>query len=113
MDNIALQTAGTSERRTEPRHVRRVHFLWGAIVATTVAAPAAQAVDLTNRDRTAHEITINHSDGRSETIKVGAGQRLTNICSDCVVLAETTSVEAKGKEAVKIERGEVSIDGKR
>jgi hypothetical protein len=113
MENIALQTLGRSERRTEPKDVRRVQFLWGVFLATTVAATAAQAVELTNRDRTAHEITINHSDGRSETIKVGAGQRIANICSDCVVLAETTSVEVKGDATVKIERGEVSIDGKR
>lgn len=113
MENIELQTLGRGERRTEPRDVRRVQFLWGVIVATTVAAPAAQAVELTNRDRTAREITINHSDGRSATIKVGAGQRIANICSDCVVLAETTSVEVKGDATVKIERGEVSIDGKR
>lgn len=113
MENIALQLVGLSGRRAEPGYVRRVRFLWGVTVATAVAGPAAQAVELTNRDRTAREITINHSDGRSETIKVGAGQRIANICNDCVVLAETTSVEVKGDATVKIERGEVSIDGKR
>jgi hypothetical protein len=88
--------------------------LWGVtLAATTASISATQAVDVRNRDRTAREITINHSDGRSETIKVGAGQSIANICSDCVVLAGTTSVEAKGDATVKIERGEVSIDGKR
>ncbi|MGE3332089.1 MAG: hypothetical protein AB7I36_00480 [Rhodospirillaceae bacterium] len=113
MENIALQTLGL-EGETEPGRVRRVQLVWGVILAATAASvSAAQAVDVRNRDRSAREITINHSDGRSETIKVGAGQSVANICTDCVVLAGTTSVEAKGDATVKIERGEVSIDGKR
>lgn len=113
MENIALQAGGSEARGTE-RRVRRVQFVWGVALAIAAAGgPAARAVDLNNRDRTAREVTINHSDGRSEVIKVGAGQRVANICSDCVVLAATTSVEAKGNATVKIERGEVSIDGKR
>jgi hypothetical protein len=113
MENIALQTRGRSGRAAERADVRRVQVLGGVFLATMVAAPPAQAVDVANRDRTAREIIINHSDGRSETIKVGAGQRIANICSDCVVLTETSSVEVKGDATVKIERGEVSVDGKR
>lgn len=113
MENIALQTTGL-KGETEPARVRRGQLLWGVISAVTAASiSAANAVDVRNRDRSPREITINHSDGRSETIKVGAGQSIANICSDCVVLAGTTSVEAKGDATVKIERGEVSIDGKR
>ena len=113
MENIALQTTGL-KGETEPAQVRRLQLLWGGILAATAASiSAAQAVDVRNRDRTPREITINHSDGRSETIKVGAGQIIANICTDCVVLTGTTSIEAKGDATVKIERGEVSIDGKR
>ncbi len=113
MENIALQTIGL-KGGTEPVRVRRVQLLWGVVLAATAAGlSAAQTVDVRNRDRTPREITVNHSDGKSETIKVGAGQSITNICGDCVVLAGTTSVEAKGNATVKIERGEVSIDGKR
>ncbi|MGE4062418.1 MAG: hypothetical protein AB7E79_03530 [Rhodospirillaceae bacterium] len=82
-------------------------------IIAAASGSAAHAVDLNNRDRVAHDVTINHSDGRSEVIKVGAGQRVANICSDCVVLAARSSVEVKGNATVKIERGEVSIDGKR
>lgn len=112
MENIALQTKEIETRKTE-RYVRRAQLGWGIISATLMATTTAQAVDLINRDRTAREVTINHSDGRSETKKVGAGQRIANICSDCVVLTATSSVEVKGNATVKIERGEVSIDGKR
>jgi len=86
-----------------------------AVLIFPVAAvsTAAQAVDLRNRDRVEREVTINHSDGRSETIKVAAGRTVADVCSDCVILGATTSVEAKGDATVKIERGEVSIDGKR
>ena len=93
--------------------MRRAQLVWGVISATLIATTTAKAVDLINRDRTAREITINHSDGRSETKKVGAAQRIADICDDCVVLAATTSVEVRGNATVKIERGEVSIDGKR
>jgi len=94
--------------------VRRVTWAGGLILATTmVGVSAAEAVDLRNRDRAAHEVTINHSDGRSETFKIGAGQQRKNVCSDCVILTATSSVEVKGNATVKIERGEVSIDGKR
>ncbi len=113
MENIALQTIRL-KGEAEPARVRRVQLLWGVILAVTAASTsAAQAVDVRNRDRRPREITINHSDGKSETITIGAGQSIANICSDCVVLAGTTSVEAKGNATVKIERGEVSIDGKR
>lgn len=114
MENIALQTTGSKASETERARVRRAQLLWGVILAATAAGhSAAEAVDLRNRDRTPRDVTINHSDGRSETITIGAGQSIANICSDCVVLTATTSVEAKGNATVKIERGEVSIDGKR
>lgn len=114
MENFALQTAGLGASETEPARARRVALLWGVILATLAAdISAAHAVDLRNRDREAREVTINHSDGKSEKIKIGAGKSIANICQDCVVLASTTSVEVKGNATVKIERGEVSIDGKR
>lgn len=114
MGIIALQTVGRETHRMGRARVRRVRFLWGVIpVATGAVMSPAQAVDLVNRDRAAREIIVNHSDGRSETITVAAGQRIAKICRDCVILAETTSVEAEGNATVKIERGEVSIDGKR
>ena len=114
MENIALQTTGARARRTEQAHRQRALRIWGVILAiTTAEASTAEAVDITNRDRVAREVTINHSDGRSETVKVGAGQKIANVCGDCVVLAATSSVEVKGDATVKIERGEVSIDGKR
>lgn len=114
MENIALQTDESKSSETEPERVRRVQLLWGVILAATAAGlSTAQAVDVRNRDRVPREITINHSDGKSETITLEAGRSIANICTDCVVLAGTSSVEAKGNATVKIERGEVSIDGKR
>lgn len=114
MENFAPQTARYEVDGTERKDVRRAQFAWGVILATAAAGlSTAQAVELRNRDRVVREVTINHSDGKSEVVKLGAGQSVANICSDCVVLAATTSVEAKGNATVKIERGEVSIDGKR
>jgi hypothetical protein len=112
MGILAPQSAGIETGA--PARVRQARREWGAVLAVlAVGATPAEAVDVRNRDRTAREITINHSDGRSETITVAAGQTLANVCSDCVVLAETTSVEVRGNVTVRIERGEVSIDGKR
>lgn len=52
---------------TERRDVRRAQFAWGVILTTAAAGPpAAQAVELRNRDRIVREVTINHSDGKSE-----------------------------------------------
>jgi hypothetical protein len=56
---------------------------------------------------------VNHVDGRSETLTVKGGQRLADICNDCVVLVGDSSVEVKGKVTVRIERGKVSVDAKR
>ena len=114
MEHCAPQTTDQLNDATEPANVGRAGLLWGVMTATaTLGLSTAHAVDVRNRDRTPHEITINHSDGKSETITIGAGQHISDVCSDCVVLTETSSVEVKGNATVKIERGEVSIDGKR
>jgi hypothetical protein len=91
---------------------RRVVGVWGVLLAVAGVSQAA-AVDLRNRDREPREVVVNHADGRSEALKLSPGQRVANLCEDCVVLAATTSVEAKGNVTVEIERGEVSINGKR
>jgi hypothetical protein len=114
MGFFALQTEGWKSRETAPARVRRAQLVRGVILAiTAVGVSKAEAVDIRNRDRVVREVTINHSDGRSETIKIAAGRSVADVCSDCVVLAATTSVEVRGDATVKIERGEVSVDGKR
>lgn len=70
-------------------------------------------MDLENRDRKAHEVTINRADGSSETLTVKPGQRIEDICNDCVVLVGESSVETRGRATVKIEGGEVSIASQR
>ncbi len=93
--------------------IGRVGF---AFVVTTLCvggAGRADAVDLVNRDRVAREAVVNRADGSSETITVGPGQRLQNICDDCVILVGMSSVETRGRTVVRIERGEVSIEAKR
>jgi len=81
--------------------------------AVVVATSQAFAVDLVNRDRAAREVTVNNADGTSETLTVKAGQKVTDICSDCVILVGNSSVETKGRATVKIEGGEVSIASQR
>jgi hypothetical protein len=83
----------------------------GCAVIATVSP--AQAVDLVNRDKAAHEVTVNGSDGSSKTVTVKAGQKVSDICSDCVILVGTSSVETRGSATVKIEGGEVSIASQR
>lgn len=78
-----------------------------------LAAPAAYAVDLENRDRKDAEITINRDDGSSETITVKAGQKMNDICSSCVILMGETSVEVRGREVATIQGGKVSTRSQR
>lgn len=86
----------------------------GACVGFLIAVSfPAQAVDLVNRDRAAHEVTVNGADGSSETRTVKAGEKVKDICSDCVILVGDSSVETKGRTTVKIEGGEVSIASQR
>lgn len=84
-----------------------------AVAAVALCAHAAFAVDIENHDRQARDVTINRSDGSSETLTVKAGQRLENICTDCVILSGNSSVETRGRATVKIEGGEVSITAQR
>ena len=78
-----------------------------------VAATPAKAVNLENHDRQPREVTINRSNGSSETLTLKPGQRLENICTDCVILVGESSVETRGSATVKIEGGEVSIASER
>ena len=77
------------------------------------AASSAKAVDLVNRDRKPYEVVVNRTDGSSETIAVKAGQKVDNICTDCVILVGNSSVETRGRATVKIEGGQVSIASQR
>ena len=111
MENFDLTGWGPqpSSERMEPAAVRQVG-LRTTLVLSLMAIPAsANAVDLNNRDRADREVTINHADGKSEMKTVKAGQRLTDICTDCVVLVGDSSVEVKGQVTVRIERGKVSV----
>ena len=113
MGLFALQTGTSCGSGAKPAWGRQIGAFVGTVFMVTGAAISpAGSVDLVNRDRAPREVIVNHSDGRSETVKVGAGQRVRKICDDCAILAATTSAEAKGDVVVKIERGEVSIDGK-
>ncbi len=89
---------------------------WLVLVAlSAVALPHATvlAVDLENHDRKQHEVTINRADGSSETLTLKPGQRLEDICTDCVVLVGENSVEARGRATIAIEGGKVTIASQR
>lgn len=84
-----------------------------ALGALVLSHTAVLAVDLENHDRKQHEVTINRADGSSETLTLQPGQRLEDICTDCVVLVGESSVEARGRATVAIEGGKVSIASRR
>lgn len=79
----------------------------------SAAASPALAVDLVNRDRAPREVTVNAADGSSKVVTLKAGEKVANVCDDCVILVGNSSVEAKGRATVKIEGGEVSIASQR
>ena len=89
-----------------------VFALIASILGIFAARPAG-AVDLVNRDHVAREVVVNRANGSSETINVKPGQKLENICDDCVILAGASSVETRGRTTVKIEGGQVLLDTKR
>jgi hypothetical protein len=100
--------------RVLPRRFR----LWAGCLAlvamaSTGAISPAKAVDLQNRDRKPYDVVVNRADGSSDTITVKAGQKVENICTDCVILVGNSSVETKGRTTVKIEGGQVSIASQR
>ncbi len=99
-------------------HIRnRVLLKAGCFILAGIAfigtGPEAKAVDLVNRDRKPYDVVVNRADGSSETISVKAGQKVDNICTDCVILVGNSSVETRGRATVKIEGGEVSIASQR
>jgi hypothetical protein len=98
-------------KKDECRALSRVVLALGCVIIAT--AFPAQAVDLVNRDRASHEVTVNGADGSSQTLTVKGGQKVNDICSDCVILVGRSSVETKGRATVKIEGGEVSIASQR
>jgi len=71
--------------------------------------PSAHAVDIENADRRPHDVTINRADGSSELLRVASGQRLENICTECVVLLGDESVEPRGSVTVEIRGGKLSL----
>ena len=83
------------------------------VIAGIGAAFPARAVDLVNRDRTPHEVIVNRTDGSSTTLTLTPGQRVADVCSECVILVGNNSVETKGRVTVKIEGGKVSVDSRR
>lgn len=87
--------------------------VWACAGALIAMAFPAQAVDLVNRDKAPREVTVNAADGSSQKLTVKGGERVKDICSDCVILVGKSSVETKGRATVKIEGGEVSIAAQR
>ena len=79
--------------------------------ALSVAGIApANAVDLVNRDRVAHDVVINRSDGSSEEITVKPREKMADVCKACVVVVGDSTAEATGDVTVTIEGGKVSIN---
>ena len=73
------------------------------------AASPVWAVELVSRDKMPRDVTINRADGSSDTITLKPGEKVANVCEECIVLLGSTSVEAKGKDTVRVEDGKVSI----
>ena len=87
-------------------------FVLAGIASIGTVSPA-KAVDLVNGDRKPYQVVVNRSDGSSDTVTVKAGQKVENICTDCVILVGNSSVETRGRATVKIEGGQVSIASQR
>ena len=90
-------------------------FAWSMISAGILIAAVSpvQAVELVSRDKVPRDVTVNRADGSSDTITVKPGEKVADVCEECIVLLGTTSVEAKGKDTVRIEGGKVSIRSQR
>lgn len=85
------------------------NIIKAAIAAAILGGTPAMAVDLVNRDRVEREATVNTSDGQSNVITLKAGQRVTEVCTSCVILVGDTSVEAVGRAVAVIENGKVTL----
>ncbi len=84
------------------------YLILAGIVYVGTVVPA-KAVDIVNHDRKPYDVVVNKADGSSETVTVKAGQKMQNICADCVILLGNSAVETRGNTTVKIESGQVSI----
>ena len=73
------------------------------------AVSPALAVELVSRDKVPRDVTVNRADGSSDTITIKPGEKVAEVCEECIVLLGSTSVEAKGKDTVRVEGGKVSI----
>jgi len=88
--------------------------LLGIVVGVgLLASSPARAVDIENRDKKPQEVVINRTDGSSETLTLKPGQKLIDVCADCVILVGESSVEARGRTIVRIEGGVASIASQR
>ena len=87
----------------------------GAVIAMSalLACPPAEAVDIINRDKEPREIVVNTSDGDSIVRTLKPQEKVANVCTACVILTGTTSVEVSGNDTVMIEGGKVSVGSKR
>lgn len=86
-------------------------FVQSMILAATLMAAVspALAVELVSRDKVPRDVTVNRADGSSDTITIKPGEKVAEVCEECIVLLGSTSVEAKGKDTVRVEGGKVSI----
>jgi hypothetical protein len=84
----------------------------GVLIVALSVSPAV-AVEIVSRDKVPQDVTVNRADGSSDTITIKPGEKRADVCEECIVLLGNTSVEAKGKDTVRVEGGKVSISSRR
>lgn len=85
-------------------------LLMAGAAALALSLPAAGfAVDVTNQDDKAHQVTVK-TDGAEKLIDVPAGETLKGVCEKCSLsLVGEDGVEAAGDQIAMIKSGKLTI----
>lgn len=87
----------------------RLLMAGAAALAIAAFSTGSYAVDLTNEDQQAYQVTTIMDGGMAKLIDVPAGQTVKGICEECSLLLGDQSVEASGAQQASIKDGKVKV----
>lgn len=89
--------------------MKRLLMTGAAALAIAAFGTGAYAVDVTNHDQQAHQVTTIIDGGMATLIEIPAGQTMTGVCEECSLVLGDQSVEVSGTQRASIKDGKVTV----